>query len=1202
VSAKARTSAFPRSTLPRVRNSDGTSTSGGTPRCLSLRVFGRYTASWIGIAALACLLAGGACSAPAEPRLDGFPHSVEAWDKNRGLPHDTVQAVLQTRDGYLWVGTRGGLARFDGQRWTIFRAENTPAITSDDCRALVEDRLGRLWVGTADGLLQRDNLQFVRFGPEAGLCWPAIRALLCSRATGDLWVGTERGLSRLAQEQSESLGANEERELNRRAGDRAPYPTTVGLAVPASRSDGPTRRAGDRAPYLTRFDNFGAAEGLDGLDIWALAEDTAGTVWVGTGTGLRRFEAVARRFVAEPQPPAAVGQRVTGIHADASGRLWVVSAENPESYYGRVGFFQNGRWTPVPDAGIYGPGFQPVGFAETADGVVWVPDVGGGVLRFRGTAFEFIRVSKTEVRGNSVRAFHADREGNVWAGLNVTGLLRYRPRRVELWTTDDGLPSPQAWAICETRDGALWAGTDQGLCRLGDGTARVWAEREGLSRNMVRALVEDSAGRLWVGTGAGLDCFDHGRLTRYRFPGAWYDSKIRALHLGRGGRLWIAAARNVFGVDLNTLPRPPLESPPLPSDGRPNPKPPTFELADFVCHNLTNGLPTEDVRLVWEDRGGGLWVGTYGGGLARLQHKHWELYNTTQGLPSDRVWACHEDVEGRLWFGTERGLAWFADGRFTACGRGQGFFGDAVHQILEDDFGNLWVSASRGIGRVNKQALLGAATGRSAWPRWVVYDEHDGLLSAETNGQKNHPAACKLRDGRLAFPTTQGVVVFDPARWPDQGIPPLVVIETVRANGRTVFGDGTGDDDNSRRTPRQPTQVQRADVPLPARESRVTDDALWITHPASRVTNRASQRRDLGLRRSNFGLQTSTLRFPPGTAHLIEIHYTAPTFVAADQVEFEHRLKGVDPGWQEAGTRRHATYANLRPRRYRFEVRATNKYGVTSVAPALLTFELEPYSHQTGWFYTLCAGTVLALAAGLYRWRLGYVRRIDQLELENALVSERARIAKDLHDGLGANLTQLTLLADLAEGSATEPRNLAGQLRELTRSTRSTITSLKEFLWATYPADATLEGLVTRVCQHAEEFLRPAGIRCRFDLAPWRSQAPLPPSIRQNIYLIAKEALNNVVRHAHASETVILASSDASAFVLEIADDGGGFVVRQPGVASTATPPSGPDALSPDCHGLTTMRQRAEEIGARLLVSSQPGRGTRVRLEIPLPR
>jgi signal transduction histidine kinase len=233
------------------------------------------------------------------------------------------------------------------------------------------------------------------------------------------------------------------------------------------------------------------------------------------------------------------------------------------------------------------------------------------------------------------------------------------------------------------------------------------------------------------------------------------------------------------------------------------------------------------------------------------------------------------------------------------------------------------------------------------------------------------------------------------------------------------------------------------------------------------------------------------------------------------------------------------------------------------------------------------------LAFGLYRWRLGYVRRIHTLQQANALTQERARIAKDLHDGLGANLTQLTLLAELAEQEP--PEIVARRLRGLSTTSREAARSLKDFIWATHPEADTLEGLVTRLCQHAEEFLGAAQIRCRLELPDDIPPHPLAVAARNDLFLAAKEALNNIVKHARATEVRLRVRHDDSTLRITIEDNGCGFTPTDE--SAGARPSSGAANTG---HGLGNMAGRVQAAGGRFTLESQPGRGTTITVEIPI--
>jgi signal transduction histidine kinase len=286
-----------------------------------------------------------------------------------------------------------------------------------------------------------------------------------------------------------------------------------------------------------------------------------------------------------------------------------------------------------------------------------------------------------------------------------------------------------------------------------------------------------------------------------------------------------------------------------------------------------------------------------------------------------------------------------------------------------------------------------------------------------------------------------------------------------------------------------------------------------------------------------------------------------------------------------------AYYTNLRPGAYQFRVIAANHHNVWNQTGATFAFSLAPFYYQTWWFWTACGAAVALAVFGVHRWRVSYVRTIHELRAQAAVADERTRIARDLHDHLGASLTHLRLLAELAERQP--PEALTNYLRDLSQTAREAALHLREFIWATQPVDETLDGLVTRICQHAESFLRPAGIRCQFHLPEQVPSAPLSPLVRHNLFMAAREALHNAGRHSGASEVSIRLELNGARFALHIEDDGRG-------VASTAAqhaPLTGGRGA-----GLGNMRARIEQLGGRFDIQNRPSGGTCIVFDLPLPK
>ena len=323
----------------------------------------------------------------------------------------------------------------------------------------------------------------------------------------------------------------------------------------------------------------------------------------------------------------------------------------------------------------------------------------------------------------------------------------------------------------------------------------------------------------------------------------------------------------------------------------------------------------------------------------------------------------------------------------------------------------------------------------------------------------------------------------------------------------------------------------------------------------------------------------------------MEFRYTANTFVEAEKTRFRYRLEGLETEWHDAGTRRAAYYSNLSPGHYRFQVLAGNHQNVWNQRGAALAMELVPFYYQTWSFRIGAAVASSTLLFAVFSWRLSELRKIGRLERDSALALERSRLAEDLHDGLGSDLTQLRLLAALAERDLPRRELLEAHLRKIAMLTNQVARDLRDIIWLAHPASDTLESLSLRVCALATQLFEGHSVQCAFELSP------LPPlriglGASQNIYLAAKEALNNVLRHAAARKVCIRTEVRDGEFRLIIQDDGLGFDLTQP--------PVQPDRRLGG-QGLVNMRKRIGAFGGGFAITSKPGSGTEILMTHSLP-
>src|SRR6266481_1270126 len=445
-----------------------------------------------------------------------------------------------------------------------------------------------------------------------------------------------------------------------------------------------------------------------------------------------------------------------------------------------------------------------------------------------------------------------------------------------------------------------------------------------------------------------------------------------------------------------------------------------------------------------------------------------------------------------------------------------------MFESIEDDFDSFWMSCLKGIWRVSKKELDALDQKQIRSVHSAFYGRLDGLFSVQCNGVSK-PSGFKSRDGRIWFPTTKGLVAVDPHIKLNE-LEPSVVIEQV-------------------------------------------------------VTEKGSV--DLALKPKT---TISPLRFPRAHGDL-EIHYTALSLQIPEKNHFKYMLENVDPDWVNADARRIAYCNHLGPGTYRFRVIACNNDGLWNETGATLAMELVPPFWETTWFRALAILGIAGSLAGSVRYvsvkRLQ--RKLVALEQQHAIEKERARIAKDIHDDLGASLTQITLLSDRADHDAFE--ELRANARKISTTAREIAQSLDEIVWAVNPEHDTLEGLVEYLSQSADDFLEDTTIRSRVKLPTALPHCSIPAETRHQFFLAFREALNNAVKHADASEIQLEVTADPSELQIKIADNGIGF---DPAAAQTRG------------NGLTNMRKRLEGIGGRFAIASNPGHGTTVNMTISL--
>ena len=622
--------------------------------------------SVLACAALVC------CFLPAAQAQYGY----EVWNVDNGMPENEIRGITQTPDGYLWLATFNGLARFDGVHLTVFNRE-TPGLLSNQFGTMLQGRGGDLWLDSVDrGLVRYHNGVFRFYGRQDGVPADIVNGLTGDNH-GNVWVLTGGRIIHWDEGSSRFF-------------DVSPQSASLPYRMLLWDSGGFWVRQGDRVHCFSagHFKDYTLPKQVQHNALWGAALDQSGTLWLETMDGRRaRITADDVSYMIEPR----TGENVT---------------------------------------------------AGTTYNKSLIMHVGARLKR----TFSF--TSANHVVSVTPWHFYEDKQGNLWIGTQEEGLYRLQKQSIVSYSKEQGLVDRDTYAIYQDRSGAMWIGAwHTGLSRFADGKFTNYTMADGLPDELVTALLQDREGRFWAGTHGGLSRLDHGRFHRVSEPVLPEEAVVQAICETRDGTLWFGTRQGLarYKNGVTTL------------------------LTD------KDGLAGDDVHAVMEASNGDLWVGSYGG-LTRLHNGQFQRWTN---LTSRNIWSIYEDADHVLWIGTyDGGLLRYQNGKFTTYSRNDGLFDNGAFQILEDSHGYFWISCSRGVYRVSKRELNAFAAGELRKVTSTAYGKIDGMLSNECNGGV-WPGGVRTRDGRLWFPTRQGVSVIDPAAVTPDRVPPSVMIESL---------------------------------------------------------------------------------------------------------------------------------------------------------------------------------------------------------------------------------------------------------------------------------------------------------------------------------------------------------------------------------------------------------------------------------------
>ena len=910
-----------------------------------------------------------------------------------------------------------------------------------------------------------------------------------------------------------------------------------------------------------RFASFGqeVSTALTQGEVWQALSDRDSGLWLTSRrTGLLRLlngEVRSYGWDSVREPVA-----LDSIAQDKDGIIWAVTDK------GKLGKLVGEKLVDVADLSGFTKGPMLFTLKTDAQGDLWFhkQDTYGQIKG--GVATNVIKIS------GSVINLTASHDGGMWlsTGNDLRHLLPGQTRAEPLvrlpFATNDAYGVA---TICEDRKGTLWIGTlRQGLLRWANGQLK---KIEGV-HHVIQAITEDQEGNLWVGTtGAGLF-----KLKPRVFRLTGVREGLPEVMVVSVGEDWIVPR---VGGPQKILADGSLEKLAGVSEGMISVLPDStggvwFGTTDSrVIHFTKDGqhhvLPTSPVphrqaRILFSDHQGNLWIGSWPGGLSLLPVENPQKYRNLepQKFGGAAITAIAENKAGVVWVGTSLGEIFRWDGGEAATrGVTNGLPASPIGALMFSQDDTLWVGTlGGGLFRLRK------GQGKFEPLKTVLPDNVISQLIEDDYGW-------------LWVGASRGLIRMlrsEVDQYMAGRLKSLAAVHYGRADGLEHVQCPAG---------YQPSVWKTAAGELRFATSR----GLVTVNPGLLPVNQQPPTLVLeqvlvdGIKATNL----AKLQLPHDYKR-IQFCYSALSFTSPDKVHCRWKLSGYDEAWNEDGQERMATYPRLTPGYHQFRFTACNNDGLWNEHPMFQDFEVIPAYWQTGWFRAgaglLLLGLILSMARAIEMVRIR--RRIQRLEAAHALDRERIRIARDLHDDLGARLTQMAFATDIAARGLGDPVATKAQLREVSDQARQATSALDETVWMVDPRKDTLPQLAGYISQYANNVFRRTPIRCRQQICVHPPDYPLEGELRHQLFSAIKEAFTNVLKHSGATEVWLRVAVRGRRLFILIRDNGTGFPL-----------PAAESAR----HGIENMRSRLEMVGGICVVQSKPGRGTRVLLRVSLP-
>lgn len=978
-----------------------------------------------------------------------------------------------------------------------------------------------LWAKRAEGAPQFAPPRYDLWSPEySQLPRSGPIASITQTPSGYLWLGTGRGVVRFDGRNNQIFDPVRTPELRGYSISQLVRDPVEGLWILTER--------GSLAFYKSgKFRRVGASEGMPEQGILTVCSDgTGGLLAVTVLKDVYRYKAGENTTSLKIEGLGA-NARIRRIFSDSQGLRWLVAVrQGLATLYSLGGNLATPIGESVPDASKFE--------ASQTGGILVVS--GEKLWRYGGEGAELLtdKLPFTD-SGSEVTAIQESDNRLIWIGSRTQGLMIYSPGLDRVFRPADlgfEFENRHITAIYMDREYHIWIADGGGTVhRIRERILDIVRPGEKHGDFLIRTICEAGDGAMWIGSnGGGLYRVKDGVSARFGIEHGLFGEKIQSVCGDADGVLWAAVSEKGL-----------------------------FKRENETFSHVAVG-DSQDVRALYLDRENVLWAGTYDSGLFRREGAAFVPVGIARkdgAFEEQSVTCITEDRTGALWVGTHGG-GLKKVGKQGVESHYSRIEGDEkslpinyIFALHADDRGYLWVGTSKGLSRFDGESFRSVrlADGLGNTPVFQIFEDRLGRLWLVSD-------TCVLK---IEKPALEGFFEGES--------------DSVRC---AVFDETDGMKDIPSNGGSQPMACQTADGKLWI----PTGGWVAVLDPMNMKQNdRAPIVEIEEFRADNIPYDVSEpIVILPG-ANEITIGFTGISFADPHRVTYSYRLEGYDEDRIVRRGAPMAIYRDLPPGDYTFHLKAANKDGVETPRGKTLSFKLLPPFWRTKTFLALAVGAAFLsfryISLKKIRARLKFALR------ERALESERVRIAKDMHDDLGANLTQIGLMGELLRRNSGNQKEVEKTAERIAQRSRLVSSKLDEIVWAVNPKNDTADKLASYLVHFAEEFLEPADIACRLDVPSRLPDFAIDSELRHNIFMTVKEAMNNAVKHSGATEIWLRISCDQSRLRISIEDNGIGFDPEK--------------ATSAGSDGLSNMRKRVEDQGGEFEAVSQPGKGAAIK-------